>query len=63
MSAGSGGPALPAQIDTLQEADLRTALAIAKATAAAWEAIANSRQVQIEALSKTLDRYSRRSSN
>jgi hypothetical protein len=64
MSAGSGGDGTTViLLEPSGDADLRTAVALEKSNAKAWEAIANSRTQSLEAVTRCLQRYQSRSDN
>jgi hypothetical protein len=64
VSAGSGGnPPTLVRVESMLEADLRTALQIERASSHAWQSIATARAITISALEACLERYRRRSTN
>jgi hypothetical protein len=63
MTAGSGSAKVPLNLDTMREADLKTAVALERATSQAWQQIAYARGVTIEHLRLCLERYQSRTRN
>jgi hypothetical protein len=64
MTAGSGSePTTLICLESSGQADLRTAIAVEKSTAQAWEAIAHAQSRTVEHLRLCLQRYSKRSPN